>query len=754
MKPQKAFRLLGLSIVLCSLTILNHHPQPALAHPALESKTIRRSGDAYIAYDEVTQTWEIGTAGIARRIDFDLGKGYHLEAMINRLTNREWLAPGSGQSAELHLILDGEVISGSAHDFQFSHYTTAVNPDRSLELHIGLQRGPLHADFTYLAFPNTSVIEQWVTLINSGTETLRNLTALDSFSVAVQPSGDPLTLYWVAGVSPSIADPQNSQPLPSLRLHSVPVTDATGQTIGSSGRSSEQTMGWFVFAAPTLHEGMFGGIEWSGAWRLNTSRRNRATEIEAGIGEIRKDLEPGEIFQSPRRFLGFYKGDLDDAANASHQFARSYLMRPRPANFPWTQYNTWFASYTDFDESILRREADDAKEMGLEVFYVDAGWYEGSPRVADFSFGLGTWRENREKFPSGLRAFSDYVHNKGLKFGLWVEPERVDLRYVGRGKEIPLEWLAPGVDPSTAVEPDDPNDPASTAQICLGNRDAREWMKGWLTRLIRDYRLDWLKWDYNTWMSCDPPGTLGSGNYANVMGLYEVLDYLRAQFPDLIIEDCASGGNRMDYALLRRTDIAWLSDQTDPSYRVRYHVTGASYPFPPEYLNSWLVDSYFEPLSKVEDPSIFQGYLRSRMMGAFGISVRTDTLSAAQIAQIKEQMQRYKSVRDIIAKGKIYRLLPQNDLTTDLEPPEDPDGAEFYDESNKTGVVFLFQGKTPWERRRLMLKGLDPSTRYQVVSGDRSISMTRTGQQLMRGGVSFPYDATRPSAILYLAPIQ
>ena len=234
-----------------------------------------------------------------------------------------------------------------------------------------------------------------------------------------------------------------------------------------------------------------------------------------------------------------------------------------------------------------------------------------------------------------------------------------------------------------------------------------------------------------------------------------MLDYLRDKFPNLIIENCASGGNRMDYGLLRRTDIAWLSDQTDPSYRVRYHVTGASYPFPPEYLNSWLVDSYFEPLGKATDAKYFQSLLRSRMMGAFGISVQTNGLSVEQHTILKDEIARYKSVRDIIAKGKIFRLLPQNDTTTDLEqPPEEPDGAEFFSDTSKAGVVFLFQGKTPWESRRVRLKGLDANVRYRIASGDGTVNMMRTGQQLMRGGVTFPYDATRPSVVLYVAPVQ
>jgi hypothetical protein len=393
----------------------------ALAHPnsfaSFEDRIIARSGDAYIAYDSESQTWEIGTAGIARRMDFDANGGYHLAGFVNKHTKREWLAPGSGESAELHMILNGEEMVGASRDFQFHHFSTAVNKDKSLELHIGLTRDNLHVDFTYVAFPNTSVIEQWTTLINTGISPIENITTFDSFSVAVRPSIDPLTLYWVQGVSPTIPDQSKSDPVPSLRLRSIVLDDNVEQRVGSNGRSSQDSMGWFVLASPALREGMFGGIEWSGAWQLSATRTRGQTELRAGIGEIRKNIMPGEQFESPRRFIGFYRGDLDEATNSSHQFARTYLMRPRPANFPWTQYNSWFAYYTDFDETILRREADAAKELGLEVFYVDAGWYEGSPRIADFSFGLGTWRENREKFPSGLRALADYVHGKGLNSG-------------------------------------------------------------------------------------------------------------------------------------------------------------------------------------------------------------------------------------------------------------------------------------------------------------------------------------------------
>jgi len=736
---------------------------------------VAESADAYVAYDESTHTWEIGSNGILRRMRYHPATGYRPIALVNPLTGRSWLASSSGVNADLHLEVAGQVVVGPGSDFTLQGYQTWTNADGSLELQVSLAREPLMVHLHYVVFPGTSVIEQWAAVENTGQTVLPGLTALDSIFLALRPASGVLTLYWVQGLSPQVENRGGAQKLPTLQLRSLRMTEGLVQVLGSNRRSSEDSMGWFALAAPELHEGLFGGIEWSGAWRLSVGRLSGQTLLRGGLTGFRHDLVPGEVFEAPRRFLGFYRGDLDEAAKASHVFARAYLMRPRPLDFPWTQYNTWYAYGVTLDEATLRREVDAAAESGLEAFVVDAGWYEGSPQQGDFGLGLGTWRENRAKFPSGLAAFSDYVHSKGLKFGLWVEPERVDLNYAGPGREIPLAWLSP----EAVLEPGDKRretrssstpmadaGAARTAQVCLGHPEARAWLKTWLTRLIRDYRLDWLKWDNNTWMSCDPPGTIGDGDYAHIQGLYEVLGYLRDEFPNLVIENCASGGNRMDYGLMRRTDIAWLSDETEPSFRVRYHLAGASYPFPPEYLNTWLVDSTVEPLTEQQldccpgpDPANLRAWLRSRMMGAFGLSVVTEGWTPEVRTAIAAEIDRYKGLRDILAHSDLYRLLPQTDLTLSdsfegsgqvLEPPSEPDAAEFYSTARDAGVVFLFQGAIPWPRRRLALKGLDPDALYEVTSADGTLSIHRTGQQLMTQGIRFRYEAGRPSALLFL----
>lgn len=744
--------LLGLMVLLVASPEFNPAQAQTPTPEPLPGQVLASSGDAYIAYDQAKQIWEIGTDRIRRRMEYSPGAGYRLTSLKHKTTNREWLAPGGGASAELRLVIAGQIVTGASRDFQLRSFSTQTNPDGSVELRVSLANTMLIAHLHYLAFPRTSVIEQWVEIENISGRVLRDLDGLDSISSGMRPSPDALTLFWVQGVSPSVANPQDKQPVPALRLQSLRLDEGVEKIIRSGARASEEAMGWFALVAPGLREGIFGGLKWSGLWQLRARREAGQTTLHAGLDQLHHDLAPGETFQSPRRFLGFFRGGIDDAAFATHTFARGYLLRPLPANFPYTQYNTWFAYYTDFDETRLRREVDTAAMLGLEVFVLDAGWYEGSIPGADFSFGLGTWREHREKFPSGLKAFSDYVHSKGMQFGLWVEPERIETQYIGLGKSVPVEWVSPATNWFGEL----PEGATRTTQICLGNAAAREWVKNWLARLIRDYHVDWLKWDNNIPLSCDPPGTPGYGNYAHVLGLYEVLDYLRAEFPRVIIENCASGGNRMDYALMRRTDIAWLSDETDPSYRVRYHTIGASFPFPPDHLNSFIVESWFEPMERgAEDPALMRAWLRSRMLGAFGISVNTREWNREFRDNVTLEIQRYKTVRDIIAKGRLYHLLPQSDLSLPmLQPPDEPDAIEFFDTASQRGFVYLFRGSVPWDKRRVILQGLAPNTQYDVTSADGAIALRQTGRQLMSTSITLRYPPEHPSIMLFINPVR
>jgi alpha-galactosidase len=711
---------------------------------------ITRLENAFIAYDKTENIWEIATEAIYRRIRLDSGKGIYFDSLANPETGHEWLDSANFNPAFL-ITVGGETITSFAENWKVAGYQTQVHQDRSLELHIVLARDALHLHLHLVAFPGTSITEQWAVIENAGNTPLPVLTAINDFWFQLKPSSENFWLHWVQGLDPqggNVGDPPLTA---SMKLRKRELSEGTTQDLFSTRRSSEENIGWFALLAPGEGEGLIGGIEWSGGWWMRASRSSGTTSVFAMVGDVTCELGPGDTFETPHRFIGFFNGGLDDAANVTHAFVRQYLMPPRPSNFPFTHFNTWYYCFVNLTEDALLRQVDLATELGLEAFCVDAGWYAGSPMNADFSFGLGTWRENREKFPRGLAAFADYVHQKGLKFGLWVEPERVDLKYAGPNTEIPYDWLSP----RTPFDSPPPPGLPQNSLVCLGNPEARAWMKQTLARVIRDYHVDWLKWDDNMWMSCDPPNETRGNDYAHTRGLYEVLDYLHVQFPDLVIENCASGGHRMDFGLLRRTHIQWLADDTEPSYRVRYYIAGASYPFPPEYLNSWLVESYWEHIGEAK-PGVLRAWLRSRMMGAFGISISLDVLNAEQRTIIADEIARYKNFRSLLKASRAYRLSGQTDLIAapNLRAPAVPDIVEYYAPAPKEGIIMFWQGQPLWNSFGFTLMGLEPGAVYRIESDDRQISGEYSGQELMSAGIVVPYDSDNPSIIISIKAVD
>jgi hypothetical protein len=174
--------------------------------------------------------------------------------------------------------------------------------------------------------------------------------------------------------------------------------------------------------------------------------------------------------------------------------------------------------------------------------------------------------------------------------------------------------------------------------------------------------------------------------------------------------------------------------------------------FPPEYLNSFIVESWFEHLEIAQnDPAVLRGWLRSRMLGAFGISTSTLEWSKEFRAAIALEIQRSKSVREIIAHGREYRLLPQSDLALPLlEPPTEPEAIEFFDLATQQGVVFLFKGTVPWTERRVVMRGLAANQVYDVHSADGIIKLRQTGRELMSQSLSFSYEEEHPSTMLFI----
>ena len=217
---------------------------------------------------------------------------------------------------------------------------------------------------------------------------------------------------------------------------------AQGLEIRGGGWNSPSAAGWVAIENSKAKEVLFLGVEWESYWTVRLSPQpSGGVMLQCVLNTQDHDLAPKASLASPRVFLGLSHGDLDDSLQVLHDHLRR-IMTPLPADFPWVMYDIWGTEAKGVEETILA-EIPFAAELGVEVFYLDAGWYEGSCKngSGDWFTGVGNYaREDRVKFPHGLAEISRKVHAAGMKFGLWFAPQVVDSRLIGT--VIPPEFVA------------------------------------------------------------------------------------------------------------------------------------------------------------------------------------------------------------------------------------------------------------------------------------------------------------------------
>ena len=345
-------------------------------------------------------------------------------------------------------------------------------------------------------------------------------------------------------------------------------------------------------------------------------------------------------------------------------------------------------------------------------------------------------RADPARFPNGLRPLRDHAHAIGIKFGLWVEPERVNLSRVGSA----------GIDDAWLVTNNGEYGSDHAAQICLSNKAAREWILSWLTPLLDDVQPDYLKWDNNMWVNCTREGHehgSNDGNFAQVNGLYDVLQTLRDQYPNLLIENVSGGGNRLDVGMLRYSDVAWMDDRTAPSVHVRHNLEGLSAVFPPAYLLSFVTDHEDEPLHQAPDIAL---YVRSRMGGVLGLCFRSAEFVDADAANISHEIDIYKGLRDTLDSASASLLTMQ--ASADNGPAWDVMQATAGDDG--AAVISAYQTDDGVDRINVKPVGLESATTYSVQSVDTGLLGEATGADLMSAGIDILQSPNSAAHILTL----
>jgi alpha-galactosidase len=712
--------VVGLSWVL-SLYLL-------IAVPALGADTVDRLGDAYVTHDSAAGTWTLGASGTSLTLRIDPASDFQVVRLLSA-SGRNWIAREQPDTA---IVVNGAplVFGSRTSGFQYIDVSTA-NDGHVLRLDATfiLRSANLVATRHVAIAAGTPTFEVWTTF-RSVTGQPVAIRDINAFQIII-PAG---TIHWLTGRNGDEGDASRDSAF-KQRQQDL----AVGQTLALGGRdrSSEQAVPWL--AVDGAQEEFYAGLMWSGGWSLQVYRVSTGLSLSWGLAPMTTTVGAKAI-DGPHAIFGVASGALPEASAALGSYVLKGIRAGRPVSSLVTS-NTWFSYGTNVDEASMRFEIERAASLGAELFVVDAGWYAGADTVntGNFDEGLGSWEADPARFPNGLRPLSDYAHSLGIKFGFWVEPERVNRSFVGG--DVDESWLATS---NGSYQSD------HSAQVCLAGAAGRQWVVDRLTRLIDEVQPDYLKWDNNLWVNCDRPGHghgQTDGSFAHVTALYGILDALRQRYPNLLIENCSGGGNRLDFGMLRYSDAGWMDDRTAPSVHVRHNIEGLATIFPPGYLLSFVTDHNTEPLHDAPDVSL---YFRSRMGGALGLCFRSGDFSEADVENIRREIAIYKTVRATLSVAAAALLTQQARLT-------DGPAWDVLQESAPGGmaiVVYAYQQDEGTRRINVKPTGLQPQTTYDVTSVDVGTLGMATGADIMAYGIDVVESPNTAGHILTITATQ
>ncbi|MFC4587545.1 alpha-galactosidase [Sphaerisporangium corydalis] len=457
------------------------------------------------------------------------------------------------------------------------------------------------------------------------------------------------------------------------------------------GRTGHDGTGLLVAGTPGF--GFRHGEVWAAHAGWSGGHVHYAERVPEGAtllaaGEL---LEPGEItlgegesYRTPWVYFTWSGDGLDTAAGRLHDHLRSLRDRPvRPVTL-----NNWEATYFDHDLDRLLALAGRAAEVGVERFVLDDGWFRG--RRGDHA-GLGDWYVDEDVWPGGLHPLATRVRELGMRFGLWFEPEMVNPDSV-LAREHP-EWILARADRPPPLQ-------RRQQVLDLARPEVFAHLLGRLDALVGEYRLDYVKWDHNRDIA-EPVHDGVPGVHAQTLAVYRLIDELRRRHPALEIESCSSGGARIDYGILARTDRVWTSDSNDALDRQAIQRwTGLL--VPPELMGAH-VGAPRDHVTGRSLPLAFRA--ATALFGHMGVEWDLTSAGRAELDELAVWIALHKRLRPLLHAGRVVHA-DHPDPSTLVHGVVAPGRAVFACVRLASGPG---SGPAP-----LRLPGLDPAARYEV----------------------------------------
>ena len=584
---------------------------------------------------------------------------------------------------------------------------------------------PLEVISYITSIPEYDLIEKWVEVRNTGKKGAIKIENLLSGSVFLPKDAYELTHF--PGIWGYEFTPQTTRLTPGTKTIQVKDFKSYGSSSflirpeGESGNYNGKV--WF------------GSIKYSGNWRIDFEKSfNGTLQIVGGLNFWDQELylKPGSSFSTPSIVFGYTEQGTEGVTHCLTSYIREKLLpashrdKLRPV-----LYNSWYATTFNVNEEHQLALAKVAKEIGVEMFVIDDGWFKG--RENDRA-GLGDWTVDTNKFPNGLQPMIEKINALGLDFGIWIEPEMVN----------------PNSDLYRA-HPDwvfhFPNRQRHEGRnqliLNLAREDVYQYLYQSLHKLMKENNIKFIKWDMNKSMTdpgfpSAPTDEQRAVRIRYMENLYRLNESLRKEFPEVWFEDCSSGGGRIDMAMSSRFDFNWVSDNTDPVERIFIQDSYLTL-FPANTLISWVTH---EDWHRQNHPLEFK--FDVCMSGVLGVGYDITKWTDKEKEVAKERITRYKDIRKTVQTGTPYRLVSPYESNRSV--------LQFVNKERSESIIFVYKlaeypnNSVPENRRSpaIQLRGLLPEGRYSL----EGIGGVYSGDYLMKTGIDIPLSGAYKSRIL------
>ncbi len=435
------------------------------------------------------------------------------------------------------------------------------------------------------------------------------------------------------------------------------------------------------------------------------------TRFVSGINPQSFDylVEPGEKLEAPEAIMTYSEAGFNGMSQIMHAFVRQNITRGewkdkiRPVLL-----NSWEAAYFDINESKLLKLAKAGKDVGVELFVMDDGWF-GTRN--DDKQSLGDWFVNEKKLPNGVAGLAKKVNDLGLDFGIWVEPEMVNVN--SKLYEAHPDW--------TMEIPGKPHSEGRNQRVLdLANPEVVAYMTEQMRNVFSSANIAYVKWDMNRtftdiYSQYLPAERQGEVAHRYVLGLYQMMKTLTEEFPNILFEGCSAGGNRFDLGILSYFPQIWASDDTDAAYRVQAQ-TNYSYGYPMSTVSAHVSAC---PNHQTLRTTPLETRYNVAAFGVCGYECNLCDMTKEELREISNQIAIYKDWRAVLQYGKFYRGRHSGNIFEWTCAAEDKSAA--------VGMLMQLMVQPNTQFEQYQAKGLDARTKYKFFNRDLKYNVKNFG---------------------------